>query len=155
MKFFKDTPTPNTMETTAFTPQQIFLDPMDNPYFPKEERLEELLDKITRILTIHGIEYEYNDLYNEFRLRLQNTTTSHSLRIYTNAGPYAKLDIDRRFAIVTKVYGNERYLSDYQLMRVLGHIIQDGDGDYKSEELESILGNFVGSTDIDALENEQ
>ena len=143
------------METTTFTPQELFLNPMDNPYFPEEETLEELLAKITRILTIHGIEYEYSDLYNEITLKMQNTTTRHSLRIYTNAGPHSKLDIDRRFAIVTKVYGNERYLSDYQLMRVLGHIIQDGDGDYKSEELESILGNFVGSTDIDALENEQ
>ncbi|NBV29671.1 hypothetical protein EBS02_11795 [bacterium] len=139
-------PPANTMQTNEFTPQELVLYPSDTPYFPKEETIEELLAKIARIFKNHEVKYEYSDLYNEITLCFENTTTRHSFRIYANQGPDARLDIDSRFVIVTKVYGNDRIMEDYRLMRILGNIIQEGDGNGKSEELAYILRYFSRST---------
>lgn len=125
----------------------------DFAYLVSEARAEDLSDKIASILKRSGIQYSFNALYAAFEWHFEEITTTYKLQIFKNSGPYATPNcIEKPLIVVPTVYGNDRSLNDYHLMRVLGNVIQDGDGDCKSEKLESILRRFIGSTDI---ENEE
>jgi hypothetical protein len=100
----------------------------DKAFCSKVNRPEDLCDMIKKILEECGIRYSFNELYGAFELIFDGRTTTYKLQVYRNTGPYATSDSEEMpLIVVPTVYGNDRSLSDYQLMRMLGRIIQSDD----------------------------
>jgi len=94
-------------------------------FYPKQTNLEELLDKIQKILEKYGIEYVFSDIDVKFDFHFQNRRINYTLEIYSNSGPYAKPDIAEPFVIMKLVYGSNRSTQDYTLMDMIQRTIQD------------------------------
>jgi len=91
--------------------------PEDQAFYSKEIDLEILCDKIQKFLNECGIGYTFNSLDVEFELRFTGKTTIFKLQIFRNVGP------EEHFVIVPTIYGNDRSLEDYRLIRAIAAII--------------------------------
>lgn len=95
--------------------------PEDQAFYSKEIDPETLCDKIKKFLNECGIVYTFNSLDIEFELHFTGKHTTFKLQIFRNVG--SEDSAENHFVIVPTIYGNDRSLEDYRIIRAIAAII--------------------------------